>query len=83
MTTSSNLRISPRFSRNQIVHFMGSVGRIKSYQANSNTWTYAVEMEVEPEPNFERVGSETIILLDEVDIKLLTQYTGIAQSQKD
>ena len=59
----------PRFSRNQIVQFSGGVGTIKSYQPNSNnTWTYAIEMELGPEPIFGRVGFETTILLLETEI---------------
>jgi hypothetical protein len=51
------------------VQFSGGVGTIKSYQPNSNnTWTYAIEMEMGPEPNFGRVGFETTILLQETEI---------------
>jgi hypothetical protein len=64
----------PRFSRNQTVQFSGGVGTIKSYQPNSNnTWTYAIEMELGPEPIFGRVGFETTILLLETEIH---EYSG-------
>lgn len=59
----------PRFNRNQLVQFSGGVGTVKSYQPNSNnTWIYAIEMEMGPEPDFGRVGFETTILLHETEI---------------
>ncbi len=66
---STNFMTPPRFTRNQTVHFRGGVGTIKSYRPNSNnTWIYAVEMEMGPEPDFGRVGLETTILLHETEI---------------
>lgn len=64
----SSLIATPKFTRNQRIRFAGSLGRIKSYQAGSNTWTYVVEMEMEQNPDFDRVGNEASILLDEADI---------------
>lgn len=66
---SSNVMTIPRFSRDEIVRFAGVVGRIKSYRPNSNTWTYIVEMEMGPEPDFGRVGGETTLVLEEADIQ--------------
>ncbi|MBW4447855.1 MAG: hypothetical protein KME38_13545 [Spirirestis rafaelensis WJT71-NPBG6] len=59
----------PRFRTNQMVHFVGGMGKIKNYRPNSATWTYAVEMEMGREPEMGRVGFETTILLDEADIE--------------
>lgn len=59
----------PRFSKNQLVCFVGGVGTILGYQSDSGTWAYAVEMEMGPEPPMGRVGSETRILLHEADIQ--------------
>ncbi|HEY9612694.1 hypothetical protein [Allocoleopsis sp.] len=60
----------PRFNRNQIVRFSGGIGTIKSYRPNSNqSWIYAIEMEMGPEPDFGRVGFETTILLHEAEIQ--------------
>lgn len=65
----SNPMTLPRFIANQTVHFKGGIGTIKSFRPNSNnTWIYAVEMEMGPEPNFGRVGFETTILLHETEI---------------
>ncbi len=63
-------RAVPRFTKNQTVCFSGGVGRIKSYRPNSNqSWLYAIEMEMGPEPDFGRVGFETTILLHEAEIQ--------------
>jgi hypothetical protein len=59
----------PKFATNQIVQFIGGIGKIKNFQPNSGTWTYAVEMEMSSMPEVGRVGSETTILLQEADIQ--------------
>ncbi len=66
--TPSYMKITA-FSMVEMVRFAGAVGRIKSYRPNVNTWTYAVEMEMGPEPDFGRVGGETTLLLDEADLQ--------------
>jgi len=50
------------------VRFIGGVGKIKSFRSESNTWAYAVEMEMGAEPDFGRIGVQTTILLHEGDI---------------
>jgi hypothetical protein len=50
------------------VRFIGGVGKIKSFRSESNTWAYAVEMEMGAEPDFGRIGVQTTILLHEDDI---------------
>jgi len=67
MTT--NVMTRPRYAKGQIVGFVGGVGTIRSRRLDSCTWTYAVEMEMGPEPDMGRVGYETTILLDEADIQ--------------
>lgn len=59
----------PRYAKNQFVSFLGGVGTIRNYGPDSNTWKYAVEMEMGPEPIFGRIGGETTILLHESDIQ--------------
>lgn len=61
--------ILPKFSTNQIVRFIGGVGKIKNYRPDAGTWTYAVEMEMGPLPDVGRVGFETTIILYESDIQ--------------
>jgi hypothetical protein len=60
---------APRFSTNQTVRFLGGCGTIKDYRSDSGTWTYAVEMEMGPEPDVGRIGLETTVLLHESDIQ--------------
>lgn len=66
--TNTKVITMPKFSKKQRVCFVGGVGTIKNCQPESGTWTYTVEMELGPEPDMGRVGSETTILLYEVDI---------------
>lgn len=61
-------RTIPRFSKNQMVCFVGGAGKILYCRPESGTWTYAVEMELNPEPDISRVGSETTLLLHEAEI---------------
>ena len=65
----------PRYAKNQLVFFLGGVGKIKNFRPDSNTWNYAIEMEMGPEPNFGRIGNETTILLHESDIQGLLSST--------
>lgn len=65
---TANVMTRPKFSKGQMVCFVGGVGTIRSCRSESNTWTYIVEMELGPEPDMGRVGSETRILLLEPDI---------------
>lgn len=64
-----NAIATPRFNQNQLVCFIGGVGKILSYKPDSGTWAYAVEMEMGPEPSMGRVGAETRLLLLEADIQ--------------
>lgn len=60
----------PKFRQLQLVSFLGGMGRIRSRHLESGTWAYAVEMSLGMEPNVGRVGTETTIFLDEVDIQV-------------
>jgi hypothetical protein len=71
-TPCAKLLTKPRFSKDQMVCFVGGVGTIRSCRPESGTWTYVVEMELGPEPDMGRVGSETRILLIEADIHAVT-----------
>ncbi|MFH7027951.1 MAG: hypothetical protein ACHBN1_21770 [Heteroscytonema crispum UTEX LB 1556] len=59
----------PRFNRNQLVSFIGGMGKILHCRPDSGTWTYAVEMEMGPLPEMGRIGAETTILLYEMEIE--------------
>jgi hypothetical protein len=63
-----NCLSKPKFDREQTVSFLGGTGTIKSRHQEANMWTYTVEMSMGLEPDFGRVGAETTIVLDEIDI---------------
>ena len=50
-------------SKNQLVCFIGGVGKVLRYRSDPSTWNYTVEMEMGPEPPMGRVGAETRLLL--------------------
>lgn len=60
----------PKYSQKQLVCFRGGIGAVKSYQADSGTWIYAVAMPLDPKPTMGRVGEETTILLLEAEIQM-------------
>lgn len=68
MVMMASVTKEPKFSNEQRVCFIGGIGTIKGCQIDSGTWTYAVEMELEPDPNIGRVGNETTVLLHEGEI---------------
>lgn len=59
----------PKFRNTQWVSFVGGEGIIRSYTPESGTWTYLIEMTLGLEPDFGRVGAETMILLNEADLQ--------------
>lgn len=59
----------PKFQKNQQVSFIGGIGKILNCQVDASAWTYAVEMEMGPEPSMGRVGPETTIWLYETEIE--------------
>ena len=61
--------LRPQFHLNQRVYFVGGCGTVKHCQPYAQTWTYAVEMELGPEPEMGRIGSEATILLYESEIQ--------------
>jgi hypothetical protein len=64
----TNLRTHPKWGNELNVRFIGGEGKITSFRPESNTWAYAVEMEMGAEPDFGRIGAQTTILLHEDDI---------------
>lgn len=59
----------PSFRQDQRVSFMGGEGIVRSYRPEAGTWTYLVEMALGLEPDFGRVGAETMVLLNEADLR--------------
>ncbi|WP_036487853.1 hypothetical protein [Myxosarcina sp. GI1] len=66
---STNCFTQPKFELNQTVSFIGGIGKIKDCQLEINEWTYTVEMIMNSEPDFGRIGTETTIVLEESDIR--------------
>ncbi|MEH2258396.1 hypothetical protein [Nostoc sp.] len=60
----------PKFRNTQWVSFVGGEGIVRSYTPESGTWTYLIEMVLGLEPEFGRVGAETMILLTEADLRM-------------
>ena len=58
----------PKFSQHQQVHFLGGKGTILFCQPDAGYWLYGVEMPVATEPDIERIGSETVILVPETEL---------------
>jgi hypothetical protein len=65
----TNVLSLPLFSRNQQVYFVGGAGLVSSCQLSSEGWLYTIEMELNPECQIGRLGSETAIVLSEADIQ--------------
>jgi hypothetical protein len=63
-----NLIKNHKFDRKQHVSFIGGGGIIQSIRCENGNWKYAIEMPQGLEPNFGRIGPETIVLLDEVEL---------------
>ncbi len=60
------------FHRHQQVSFIGGEGIICNFKYENGTWKYLIEMPLAiPIPIFGRVGAETIVLLDEVELDLI------------
>lgn len=59
----------PIFRPLQWVRFVGGEGIVQSCKFNAGTWAYLVEMPLGLNPDFGRVGTETMILLSEADLR--------------
>ncbi len=59
----------PSFNRTQRVKFVGGEGIVRSCKFEGGTWIYLVEMDLGPAPKFGRVGAETMVLLDWLDLR--------------
>jgi hypothetical protein len=57
------------FDRDQRVRFLGGEGIIRNIKFESENWTYLVEMPLGVEPNFGRIGAETMVLLSETELR--------------
>lgn len=57
------------FDRDQRVQFSGGEGIVKNFKFEAENWTYLVEMPLGVEPNFGRIGAETMVLLSEKELR--------------
>lgn len=58
----------PKFRPTQWVSFVGGEGIVRGYQSDAGTWTYLIEMPLGSEPDFGRIGAETMVFFNEVDL---------------
>jgi hypothetical protein len=70
---SSLLTRESQFSHNQQVCFIGGTGTIKYCCFDTGKWIYAIEMPLGPEPEMGRVGAETQIFLEEIEIQEVSE----------
>lgn len=68
MPTSTALVRMPEFTNNQRVRFIGGEGIVRKFKYEFGSWDYFVEMEMGQYPDFGRVGAETTVILNEVDL---------------
>lgn len=59
----------PSFRNAQRVRFVGGEGIVRSYKPEAGTWTYFIEMALGVEPEFGRIGAETMVVLAEADLR--------------
>jgi hypothetical protein len=50
------------------VQFLGGAGIVRSYKPEANSWSYLIEMELGPEPDFGRIGAEAMVIITEADL---------------
>jgi hypothetical protein len=58
----------PKFRHKQQVRFSGGEGIVRNYKSEFGGWTYVVEMTLGLEPDFGRIGAETMVLLTEAEL---------------
>jgi hypothetical protein len=57
------------FKLAQRVKFLGGEGIVRHVKFEDRHWTYLVEMPLGREPEFGRVGAETMVLLSETELR--------------
>jgi hypothetical protein len=57
------------FKLAQRVKFSGGEGIVRHVKFEAQHWTYLVEMQLGREPEFGRVGAETMVLLSETELR--------------
>jgi hypothetical protein len=57
------------YEQNSKVSFVGGEGIVRSSHFEGGTWRYLVEMPQGREPTFGRAGAETMVLLNERELR--------------
>jgi hypothetical protein len=57
------------FDLDQWVQFPGGEGIVRNFKFEAENWTDLVEMPLGVEPNFGRIGAETMVLLSETELR--------------
>ncbi|MBW4520104.1 MAG: hypothetical protein KME16_10445 [Scytolyngbya sp. HA4215-MV1] len=65
----STLIKAPSFHPAQQVSFVGGEGIVQSYRPEAGSWIYLIKMSLGQEPDFGRVGAETMVVLLEADLR--------------
>ncbi len=64
-----NSSLERLYQPNQKVRFIGGEGIVRSSSFEGGTWRYLVEMPQGKKPTFGRVGAETMVLLNERELR--------------
>jgi hypothetical protein len=64
-----NSPLERQYPSNQKVRFIGGEGIVRSSSFEGGTWRYLVEMPQGKEPTFGRAGAETMVLLNERELR--------------
>jgi hypothetical protein len=66
---SLNLPLERLYQHNRRVRFVGGEGIVRSSNFEGGTWKYLVEMPQGKEPIFGRTGAETMVFLNERELR--------------
>jgi hypothetical protein len=65
----SDFPLERLYEKNKKVRFIGGEGIIKSSSFEGGTWKYLIEMPQGREPTFGRAGAETMVFLNERELR--------------
>lgn len=60
-----------QFRYNQKVYFIGGIGTVKDYCFDSGKWLYTIEMPLGIKLEMGRIGAETKIVLEEMEVQAI------------
>jgi hypothetical protein len=74
---------SARFLPSQRVRFCGGEGIVRNFKYESGSWIYLIEMPLGLEPDFGRVGAETMLFLNEADLNVVCHNPAEINADRD